>query len=698
MAPSTKKKRRRSSSKRDGFSLRSVESLFSRQLLKIIGVIFLGASLWFAANSSDTLFKVAKNLISPKEMISSHNMTQPLDDQQSIAEPISTPTPPVSGMMILWLVVTTVGWIVLQVLTRWRRRVEFQAISVFLVFMVLLILIRNYGWQIPFYFSFLILISAGLYFFGRHLSHLGTRINFLFTWGLFTFWWLLKIMINGEYDQLTSFFLFASLLFLTFHLILLFKGFAGHKTLSSYVEVGAIALNLFLYFAMMAATLLKFYSYTHLFFFTLGLSILYLLSLLAMAQLQRPFRRVPFLICTLILMSLLLPLLFGNNKIILLTGSLSILLMIYSKITKDQPSIIMALIIMALMVLMLMKDLLLSYLPAAFIGGLMDNSSLFYKGLIATLFVALVAFSNRKLLKGLEIQYSRKWFSRRRYMKLLKGVFLAGLYICLFWIWQYIWFAVFQSEGIQFLSWFTFHCLFFIIAIPWLAAQGSTFLHIAVLVSVIMTLIYPSLLSLQNLTFLDLYVRGIPSGLLIFPLHYISAGFFLVFIAVVLRYVGKAFKENTLAKRIFLVYAVFMVLFVLISEMILTGVALTAKSSLDIAEREAILYRFPATAIIVVAGWILLGWGFIRQKRFVRTLALILLVISAIKFIYFDPKTLSLMLRVVLLFITGAVFITLSLAYNRARKSFRKKRPQKSYSPKPEFPKVKVPKEKPQNI
>jgi len=492
-------------------------------------------------------------------------------------------------------------------------------------------------------------------------------------------------MINNESDHLTSFFLFASLLFLTFQFILLFRGFAGHHTLSNYFEVGAIGMNLFVYFTMMAATLLKYFGGIHLFFFTLGLSFVYVASLFVMAQWQRPFRKVPFMICTLILLSLLLPLLFRNNQIILLTGSLSFLLMFFSKQTKDQPSIIIALGLAAVMLLVFLKDLLFGYLPAAFLGGLMDNSSLFYKGLVASLFVTLVAYTDRRLLKTLDIQYSRKWFSRKRYMKLLKGSFLAGLYVGLFWIWQYLWYAILHEEGIQLLSWFTFHCLFFIIAIPWLAMQRSSFLAIAILFSSILTLFYPTLLSLQNLTLLDLYIRDIPSGLLTFPVHYIPALFFLVFMAVMLQYTGKAFKGSTLAKRIFLIYAVFMSLFVLISEMILFGVSVRADSPLYAAEIKAQLYGFPATLIMAAVGWIILAWGFVRQKRFIRTLALILLIVAAVKLIYLDLKSVSLMIRVILLFITGTLFITVSLAYRHVSRLFRKKRPPKSHSRKPEF-------------
>jgi len=200
-----------------------------------------------------------------------------------------------------------------------------------------------------------------------------------------------------------------------------------------------------------------------------------------------------------------------------------------------------------------------------------------------------------------------------------------------------------------------------------------------------MTFIYPSLLSLQNIKLLDLYIRGIQVGLTVFSMHYVATGLFLVFIAIVLHYVGKAFKENTIAKRIFLIYAIVMVLYILILEMGLTAVAIRATSTLEANEIRRQMMGLPATMILFAGGAITLVWGFIWQKRFGRTMAMILLFLAAFKLIYFDLKSISLFTRVILLFATGSVFIGLSLGYTRARKAFRKKQPSRSHFRKPEF-------------
>jgi len=647
-----------------------MESIFSRHLLKVIGILFLGASLWFAANSADSLFRIYESLRSPSGIIS------PLDGPSRTLsqDPEDSFMKEITFREMLWLIAAFAGWLGLQLLTRWRKRIEFQVISVFLVFLTLLVLIREFGWHENFVFPFLILVAAGIWFFGRHMSHIGTRINFFFTWGLFLFWWLLKIMINGDTSFLPGFFIFASLFFLSFHTILLLNGFKGRRALNNFIELVAIGLNVLFFYVSVALTILKFYGNIQLFLFTLTLSILYAGSLLLMEFLNRPFRKAPFLVAGMILLSLLLPLLFRQNQFILMTGSLALLLMFYSKQTKDQPSIIISLVLFTLMVLAYSKDQLFDYIPFLFLDGSPDETSMFLKGLISGIFVSLAAYTERKLLKGLEVQYSRKWFSRKRYLKLLKGIFLGGLYLVLLWIWQYLWLTVFRQGDLLYLSWFAYHCLFFAIAIPWLAYQRSSYLRGALLFSAMLTLLYPTLISIQNLRLLDQHLLGMGQGINFFPVHFIPAILFLCLLAILYRYAIRSYRKSIPGKRIVLVYIIIMVIFVSVSEMILIIVSSAADTSAHASMIMANLFRLPASMIVAAIGLILLIWGFVKQRIFSRTLALLLLFLVALKMALYDFENINLLTRVLLLFITGSVFIGLSLVYKRIQRTVRKDR------------------------
>jgi len=329
--------------------------------------------------------------------------------------------------------------------------------------------------------------------------------------------------------------------------------------------------------------------------------------------------------------------------------------------------------LIGILILIFLKDLSLHYIPAAFLGGLLTDNALFYKGLIASLFIPIVSYADRKLLMNLDIKLSRKWFSRKQYLRILKATFLGSLYFSLFWIWQWSWLRIFNSPEIQYISWFSFHCLFFIVAIPWLAHQRSSFLPVVILISAILTGIYPSLLSLNNLHLLDLFMRHDPEGLIIFPVHTVAAVLFLVYLGAVWKNGAKAFKDSLIASRIILIYITGMFLFVAVTEMILWTTSILADSSVHTKEIITELSRAPMTGIICATGILLLIWGLTKRQRFTRILGLILLIVGAGKLLYYDLPSLKLMTRILLLFVSGAGFFLLSHVYSRIRRKFRKK-------------------------
>lgn len=482
MASEHKRKHRKSSQKSNEISMRSVESLFSKHLLRIAGVIFLGIALWFAANSAGPLLSLFQELRNPVALTTAPQPAAPQteENQTNITATDITPTSPLagaprmSGWLFLFLGLILAGWIGLQLLTKWRRQSAYQEISVFLVFLALLLLIRRYSWNIEWVFSLLLVITAGLFFFGRHISHNGTRLNFVFAWGLLLMWWGIQVLIKSRPDALTAFFVFATLFFIAFHVIQLFHGFSGGKKWYRWFEPGSVFLNFLIYYGMMVVTLVKLHNPLSLFWVTGALGLWYFGTMWFIGSRHHPIPKFPFIYILILLGSLLLPLLFRFNQFILFTGSLSVLLLFYTRESKNQYPVLVSLGLTILMVLWYLKGVLLSYLPAALVGGLAHNLPLFYHGLVAGILVTGVLWINRWMLHNVQIKLSRKWFSKRRYRRILKVMFLGSLYIVAFWIFQFLFIGWNPSPQGSFLSWFFFNLIFFLIAIPWLAYQHSS--------------------------------------------------------------------------------------------------------------------------------------------------------------------------------------------------------------------------------
>ena len=346
--------------------------------------------------------------------------------------------------------------------------------------------------------------------------------------------------------------------------------------------------------------------------------------------------------------------------------------MVYARQTTNQPSIMASLVLTALMALWYLKALLLNYLPAAFFGSLAANGPLFWHGLVAGILVTMAIFTNRWLLKSMKITLSRKWFSRRRYRRAMKILFLGSLYVVLFWMDQYLFFLWSPYPQGAFVNWYAFHLLFFIVAIPWLAHQKSSLHTGTIVLGMVLTIAYPTIVVYENLQILDGWIDGEPPGNL-FLFHYLASVLFLIFLGVVLRYGQRSFKGKTWAKRFFLIYAVIMFLIVIIAEMVFTLMAVKGFSSGNLTEVQNQLFRLPVSVIIAAVGVFLLAWGFLRGKRFIRTLALILILLAAGKLIYYDLSRISLLNRVLLLFVFGTVLVGISVFYSKMYSVTRKK-------------------------
>jgi hypothetical protein len=387
-----------------------------------------------------------------------------------------------------------------------------------------------------------------------------------------------------------------------------------------------------------------------------------------------PYRKTPYIMTCMLLVSLLPPLLLRTDQIILFTGSLAALLMIYSRYSKDQPSIIFSLGLSLIMTLFFVKDIVIVYIPALFSGKYPLDYPVFIKGAIGGLFIPMVAYFQRFYLKKLYIRFSHKWFSRRRYMKILKGMFLVASYLGLYWIWQYFFFMLIPVGEGMFINWFIFHCIYYLVVIPWLAYQRSSFLRPVVVTAIVLSLIYPLLLSAQNLMLLEWVVEKKPGFSGIFYLHYLSAAMFVLLLLTILRYRRKTFRELRVMRSVVILYCVLMGLFLVFSETALTAVLISAHSKIQILGIMDRLYHFPSTLILGGMGLALLTTGILKSNRFLRILAFCLILVAAGKIILYDVSGLAPLTRVLWLFLTGTGLLVFSILYARIRRKDRHRR------------------------
>lgn len=188
-----RKKRLEDSGKKNLFA--KIESLISKYLLRVIGIIFVLASIWYAASSADKLLSLVKGFSGKESVI------QPAPG--TVATLPAAPVTPVgsqgiTGMMVVWGLAISVLIIILFLLANRTRRKEIGRLSVLIFYAGTLLLAGKYGWQVHLLFPLVLLFSLMLLLNCRRLkSTLAFKINVLMAWAFFGIWWGLKIVLGG---------------------------------------------------------------------------------------------------------------------------------------------------------------------------------------------------------------------------------------------------------------------------------------------------------------------------------------------------------------------------------------------------------------------------------------------------------------------------------------------------------------------
>ena len=142
-----------------------------------------------------------------------------------------------------------------------------------------------------------------------------------------------------------------------------------------------------------------------------------------------PFSRIPYLIFTGIIISMILPWFLKTDSLLLFFAVFSIYLLILSRFSGDQLSIALSLGSMAVMVMIYFYQWGHEFLPSFFAENPVPEKQLFILGLISGISVVSAVYVNYKILGKLHITFSKKWFSRHTNRKIIKGILLFAVYL-----------------------------------------------------------------------------------------------------------------------------------------------------------------------------------------------------------------------------------------------------------------------------
>ena len=656
---------------------RRVETIITKHFFRITGLVLIIAVVGYSVLSLDKLRVVVKQIVLHEKVV--QQPAQALSaGQAELIQPVMAPAAEYRQgdvqIMAVFCTLTCMFFAFLFLFSIRIHRKEIPRISIVMFYALTFLLARKYGWQIHLLFPMILIFSALIFYSGVRLhSMLAGKWNYLVCWGAFMTWWALKMMVGGNAGLLTGFFFYGFLFYLLFLFMGAYGGFSGHHKFSEYTEAGLTILNGTLFYMMGILSLVKFGHMDYAWVFSLAVAaantgILFLYA----AAGKRP-EPGPYIFPACVMLSLVFPFIFHANAIILFLAILSFLLLFYSKYSGDRIAVITAFVAIVMMLLVYFKDWIFQYLPEAFLGNMLANPAVMMKGLVAGLVIFPVMVINSRLVRKLHVGFSKEWFSRRSYQRFFKGINLVVLYLSGFWVVNYFVLAWSKNPDLNYLSWFGYNCIFFIITIPLLSAQKSKFAMPAVGFALFFTLAYPTLIHFTNVEMRNEILQHENLAKLAFWFHYPVVALFIAEIIILGVFIRKAQETSSLLRRVFTAYLLLALLFILLSEYDHFSIWTGLRRGITIDEIVLANRVISYTIILFFYSLLILGAGMAMRNRCLRATGLILLSATLVKMLIIDVRALSGTTRSVILLSVGLMVLILSFMFPRLKKYFRQR-------------------------
>jgi hypothetical protein len=606
--------------------LQKIENFFTKNILSIFGIIFIAGSVWFAIITWNSMEKTL-----PLTVEKSRNVEQTITGKiNSLTSPTFAPAP-----------------------LKPARQLS-DASFIFII-----------GFSLLF-----ILVTLGISI--RRKNILLKTLSFL-SWILIASWLLIRFFVSIDSSIFYAFIILSAI----FYGLFFFSGFVdsyiGRSKWKYRTEYVFILLNNLLYFFAMMAILYKSGHRNYLSVFVFLLSTLHLVAFYFTDKRNLTYNKIPYLISALIIICSFLPLIIKGNSLIIFLAPLSVFLVLFSKYSRNQISVLFSLIAMFIMAIYYLYQWIFIYIPDIIISDGLWNSEIFYKGLVSSIFILPALSINNNFLKKFAFSFSKKWLSKGKYMKVLKGTLLLVVYLSGYWVFNYLIALIVKNEQLNLFTWFSYNCLYFIFYIPYLARQRSSFLRLMIIIAMISSLAYFTFIHFNIIELRNIYFETIGAPAFPFLSHYIVVALMVWVLFMLLRYFKRAFPGKKTLIKSFWVYFYLMAIFILLSEFDHAVAFFGFHNGSKTDEIIDGTNKIPYSLLLILSSMIVLIIGFLAKSRFLRLFSLVILAVVMIKILVYDVESLGPQAKMILFLIMGVLLLGISVFYPKIKRYFFQK-------------------------
>jgi hypothetical protein len=508
-------------------------------------------------------------------------------------------------------------------------------------------------------------------FISIRIKSVETELVAFSAWAIYGTWLILFLFFSGSAVIFYVLLISSAFFYLVFFFSnIFFSSYQSAPKMKQTLEILIITGNSVFYYALMIFILHNFGFREYKLWYTILLLLLNLVVLYIVYNKKVVFSKITYQVFAGALISMILPLIFRMDSLILFFALFSMFLMIFSKYTGHQFSILLSLVSMAAFFFTYLYHWVYEFFPSMFgkSGQLEDH--LFIKGLIAGIAVIIPIVVNTRIIKKIHIEFSKKWFDLSKYRIILKGMMLVSVFLALFWVVNYFVAVYIHKQYVKQLVWFSYYCLYFIFSIIILARQRSSFLPLMFIVAVLTLFIYPLVVHRHILNIRELYLESDPSYFWAFLYHYVDVLLMLFLLVTMLRYVNRAFKGVKEIIKTFWIYFSLVMMFILFSEFDHTMVILNYFKGIKIDDTIEISHQMPYSFLMILFSILILAIGFIRKSRFLRIYSLVVLSFVIAKILIFDLPSLDTWAIVLVFLSLGILLLVISFYYSRVKHFF----------------------------
>lgn len=555
------------------------------------------------------------------------------------------------------------------ILVVWYTSTEHKAwihtFSIGFVFIMTILLAIGYGITSHWLFIMIFVFGTFLFFYSGKTT--GSIVNTANAWTsmlYFGIYFIRKIFLKSSIDQLWIYLGYSFVLLVAIYLIRLFKPYQGKSLWKSWFADSAVYGVTVFFIGTMAFAMRKF-GLSHLIWvLSLGVAVVQFLIIGLSKQIRPEGSRAVYYYSLVFVASSILPFAVRKNIYLIYSGVVSILLVTLAKRRQQPFAAILAVISLSAGFITQLALTVVRYYPELYFRNTNLPSAQFLLPFTSGLILTAAAWVVYKMFNRIGFPYSQKWFSRSNTAYYVLSLFYASLYLTSFWLFQYLFFSVWNVEQAHIVSWYIFHLIYFFLVLRFVVQRKSWVYKPILWIAAASMFAWPLAINFFIIALRDQAMLRGGDIMGSFTFHFVGiipAIALSWFVSDRLKSAYPKFKEGTTLQYIFRI-GIFFYLLMAEYDHFSVWMSPIGQTGNEIIQNNRYL---PYTIMLALLSLTLMLFAFAKHVSLLRQFSLVVLFITVMKIFIIDFSSFSPAGKALAFMLTGAFLVVYSLLYRQ---------------------------------